>query len=317
VKRWPLLLLALPAAVATWSGWVGLGEKTGFGVVKLLPGILDDFEVNTAITLPIGVEAYAAFALSAWLAPAAIDAGARRFAKWSALGSLVLGMAGQVAYHLLETAGYAVAPTWVTAVVSCLPVLVLGMGAALGHMLARPARAEAVPAADRVGEAPAARAHRPVARRRAVAHARYSRSSRNRTQVHAAAPTAGQVHNGRAADAGRALEPSQTSAEERFAALTAGGQVHAETTIEPSLNARYNEPPTPENASANEHVNGVPDPAEGVPGIGDLQLKAASKYFAELANGGVPPVRQIKTELNVGTDKARAVRVYLEGLANR
>ncbi|MBN6051322.1 hypothetical protein JYK22_05200, partial [Nonomuraea sp. RK-328] len=144
MRRWPLLLLALPAGVATWSGWVGLGEKTGFGVVKLLPG-LSEVEINTAITLPIGVEAYAAFALSAWLnTTARLSEGTRRFAKWSALGSLLLGCLGQVAYHLLETYGLAKAPAWVTTVVSCLPVLVLGMGAALGHMLSRDAE-ETVP----------------------------------------------------------------------------------------------------------------------------------------------------------------------------
>lgn len=143
--RWPLILLALPAGVATWSGWVGLGEMTGFGVVQLLPGITD-FAINTAITLPIGVEAYAAFALSAWLNDsAALGESTRQFAKWSALASLALGMLGQVAYHLLETEGYKTAPVWVTTAVSCLPVLVLGMGAALGHMLSRDVHAPAVP----------------------------------------------------------------------------------------------------------------------------------------------------------------------------
>ena len=28
---WPLLILALPAAVAVWSGWIGIGKLTGFG----------------------------------------------------------------------------------------------------------------------------------------------------------------------------------------------------------------------------------------------------------------------------------------------
>ncbi|HEX5543039.1 MAG TPA: ABC transporter permease, partial [Micromonospora sp.] len=37
---WPVLLLALPAFVAVWSGWVGLGRLTGFGMVDLLPGIV-------------------------------------------------------------------------------------------------------------------------------------------------------------------------------------------------------------------------------------------------------------------------------------
>ena len=44
-------------------------------------------------------------------------------------------MAGQVAYHLMAQAGMARAPWAVTTVVSCLPVLVLGMGTALAHML--------------------------------------------------------------------------------------------------------------------------------------------------------------------------------------
>src|SRR5690348_8620376 len=30
VRSWPVLLLALPAFVAIWSGWVGLGGLTGF-----------------------------------------------------------------------------------------------------------------------------------------------------------------------------------------------------------------------------------------------------------------------------------------------
>jgi hypothetical protein len=44
-------------------------------------------------------------------------------------------MAGQVAYHLLDQAGLTRAPWAITTIVSCLPVLVLGMGTALAHML--------------------------------------------------------------------------------------------------------------------------------------------------------------------------------------
>jgi hypothetical protein len=29
MRSWPLLVLALPAAVAVWSGWVGIGQMTG------------------------------------------------------------------------------------------------------------------------------------------------------------------------------------------------------------------------------------------------------------------------------------------------
>jgi hypothetical protein len=136
VRSWPLLVLAAPAAVAVWSGWVGIGEMTGFGMVRPLPGIFDSLRVDTAITLPLGVEAYAAFALRAWLTGrSSVGVRTRRFARWSAIASLVLGMFGQVAYHLLAQSGAVRAPWAVTTLVSCLPVLVLGMGAALTHLL--------------------------------------------------------------------------------------------------------------------------------------------------------------------------------------
>ncbi|MEV6695080.1 ABC transporter permease [Micromonospora sp. NPDC051196] len=131
---WPVILLALPAFVAIWSGWVGLGGLTGFGVVHPLPGIADGFAINTAITLPIGVETYGAYALYVWLSGRVPDR-ARRFAKWSAIASLLVGALGQVAYHLLVAAGVQVAPWWITTAVACLPVAVLGMGAALAHLV--------------------------------------------------------------------------------------------------------------------------------------------------------------------------------------
>ena len=145
VRSWPLLVLAAPAAAEVWSGWVGIAQKTGFGLVSPLPGILPSLHLDTSITLPVGVEAYAAYALRAWLAGEhAISGRTRRFAKWSAICSFALGMAGQVAYHLLAQAGAARAPWPVTTIVSCLPVLVLAMGTALAHML----RADAGTAAD-------------------------------------------------------------------------------------------------------------------------------------------------------------------------
>ena len=136
-RRWPLFLIAAPAAVAIWSGWVGLGELCGFGPVRVLPGI-SDLTINTAITLPIGVEAYAAYALGAWMSPTS-PPGARRFARWSALAALAYGMAGQIIYHLLAAAHAVQAPWPVVVVVSCMPVAVLGLAAGLTHLLRSPA----------------------------------------------------------------------------------------------------------------------------------------------------------------------------------
>jgi hypothetical protein len=145
-RPWPLVLLALPAFVAVWSGWVGIGRLTGFGVVNLLPGIVPEggwATIDTAITLPVGVEAYGAYALSVWLA-GSVPARARRFAFWSAIGSLLVGMTGQGAYHLMianpqwlvaSDDGALSAPWPIVVLVSCLPVAVLGMGAALAHLV--------------------------------------------------------------------------------------------------------------------------------------------------------------------------------------
>ena len=91
VRSWPLLVLAAPAAAEVWTGWVGIAQKTGFGLVSPLPGILPSLHLDTSITLPIGVEAYAAYALRAWLArEPSISGRTRRFAKWSAICSDVI-----------------------------------------------------------------------------------------------------------------------------------------------------------------------------------------------------------------------------------
>jgi hypothetical protein len=133
VRRWPVVLLAAPAFVAIWSGWVGVGVLTGFGPVHPLPGIIDGFTINSAITLPIGVETYAAYALRVWLAGTG-PTRARRFAKRSAIAAFVLGGLGQIAYHLMSAAHLTIAPWPITTAVSCLPVMVLGFGAALAHL---------------------------------------------------------------------------------------------------------------------------------------------------------------------------------------
>lgn len=133
--RWPLVLIAAPAAVAVWSGWVGLGGMAGFGVIHPLPGIAPGFELNTAITLPVGVETYGAYALGAWLGPSQVPDAARTFARRSAIGALALGMLGQVVYHLLAAAHATRAPWPAVVAVSCMPVVTLGFGAALTHLL--------------------------------------------------------------------------------------------------------------------------------------------------------------------------------------
>ena len=164
---WPLLLIAAPAAVAIWSGWVGLGGLCGFGPVNLLPGVGSGFHLDTAITLPVGIESYGAYALFAWLGLQGASHRTRDFARKSAIGALILGCLGQVAYHLLAAAHWAEAPWLVVVGVSCLPVVTLYFAATLTHMILADRRnAEEVKAAAQQAAADAerTRAERAAAR---------------------------------------------------------------------------------------------------------------------------------------------------------
>ncbi len=99
---------------------VGIAQKTGFGTVPLLPGIWPWLHLDTAVTLPVGVECYAAYALRAWLADGhTVSDRARRFARRSAIFSFALGMADQVAFHLMDQDRITRAPWTVTTLVSC------------------------------------------------------------------------------------------------------------------------------------------------------------------------------------------------------
>ncbi len=134
MPRWPLFLIGAPAAVAVWSGWVGLGGLCGFGPIHPLPGIVPGFQLNTAITLPVGIEAYGSYALGAWLRSSE-GTTARSFGRNSAIGALILGMLGQAVYHILAAMHATRTPWPVVVFVSCLPVVSLGFGAALAHLL--------------------------------------------------------------------------------------------------------------------------------------------------------------------------------------
>jgi hypothetical protein len=294
-RRWPLVVLALPAGVATWTGWVGLGAMCGFGKVCPLPGIADSWTINSAITLPIGVEAYAAIALSAWLTPARTCDKTRSFARTSAIGALVLGMLGQVAYHLLEVTHNAEvaalaeesgrtfaqvardtpahAPWWVTTLVSCLPVLVLGLGAALAHMIHRDRMlAEAAHNATGDREAPAGQ-----------------RSPADPSAVPVSVPS--RPDGGDASPDTPGCVPSRGSVR----------------------------PPVPGPATPVPVANGaaLPAPCDRPAPADPARVRAVQVFAADLAAGQVPSIRSIKAALRCGQTKASQVRTYLAALDPR
>ncbi len=90
--------------------------------------------------LPIGIEAYGAYALAVWLASAALQPDTRQFAKWSFIASLTTGGGAQIASHILAAASYTSAPWLVTMAVACIPVLVVGLATGLATLVRRDSR---------------------------------------------------------------------------------------------------------------------------------------------------------------------------------
>src|SRR5205823_14951571 len=100
-----------------------------------LPIFVDDLRINTAVVLPLSVEAYAAYALRCWLGTSQYSRRTTEFAKWSAIASLVIGAGAQVAYHLMVAAGMTRAPWQITTLVAVIPVMVLGLASALAKLV--------------------------------------------------------------------------------------------------------------------------------------------------------------------------------------
>ncbi|HYT94347.1 MAG TPA: hypothetical protein VEL76_36870, partial [Gemmataceae bacterium] len=70
-----------------------------------------------------------------WLTTQPITPRARTFARRSAITSLIIGAAAQIAYHLMSAAGLHHAPWPVTICVATIPVLVLGLASALANLI--------------------------------------------------------------------------------------------------------------------------------------------------------------------------------------
>jgi len=121
VRSWPLLVLAAPAAAEVWTGWVGTAQKTWVRAGLPTAG-------HPAVAAPGHVHH------SARRRGGVRGVRAARLAGRGALDqqpdppicqvvrdcSFALGMAGQVANHLLAQARAARAPWPVTTIVSCL-----------------------------------------------------------------------------------------------------------------------------------------------------------------------------------------------------
>lgn len=340
---WALILLALPATVAVWSGWVGLGSMTGFGKVHPLPGIADGFTLDSAITLPVGVEVYGAYALGVWLSHRRYSDGTRRFACVSSIGGLVLGGAGQVAYHLLEVAYSAKvahvakeshrtveqvakdmppsAPWWITTIVACFPVLVLGAGATLAHLTRRDLREVRSDVTPNITtqvpeyEPETVEVHEAAAEEHPFPEPSEEPPFPTSGPLETWYEHAGTGRSGYAVpDAPGTSERAPEYVPEEWTSVPDDGYSAPEPVPGDAEAPQRNSPelePSPQTTPVPE---GVPD---DVPDPDPHQVQAASEFAEDLAAGDVPSIRRIRRALKVGQERATQVQAYLAVLAEQ
>jgi Protein of unknown function (DUF2637) len=123
---------AAAAAVSSFSGLRSLAFATGWG----------DW---LSTLLPLTIDAYAMTATRVWLADSTGSARARRFARWNAVGAVVLSVVGNATWHLIAAGLLHV--TWViVVVVGAVPAAVLGLLSHLAVLRTHDAVPEPVPA---------------------------------------------------------------------------------------------------------------------------------------------------------------------------
>jgi hypothetical protein len=112
-----MTVTAISAAVSSFSGLRSLADATGW------PGPLSPL-------LPLTVDAYAMTATRIWLSPVTRSKRAQRFARWNAIGAILLSLLGNAAWHLIA-AGVLVMSWQIIVVVGAVPPAVLGL---LSHL---------------------------------------------------------------------------------------------------------------------------------------------------------------------------------------
>ncbi len=120
-----MTIAAASAAVASFSGLYGLAALAGW-------------PVRLAWLLPLTLDAYAMTSARVWLAASTRSRAARRFARANALGAISMSIAGNAAYHAVQT--HLLTVSWpIVVLVGAVPAAVLGLTA---HLHALRGRAE-------------------------------------------------------------------------------------------------------------------------------------------------------------------------------
>lgn len=120
--------VGLGAAILSWAAWTGLAQKCGW-TESLDLGFVT-LRISWLAAIIVDVYALRAFRVWQRAAPWVSDS-SREYAKWSTYISVLIGILGNVAYHVIVSEGIKTAPMWVVIPVSSLPPIMLG---AIGHL---------------------------------------------------------------------------------------------------------------------------------------------------------------------------------------
>lgn len=103
---------AVSAGFSSFAGLRGLAEVTGWGGMSPL--------------FALCIDAYALTAIRVWMAGSPRSQRARSFAKWNAIGAIVLSLAGNATWHLINVDLLPI--TWhVVMAVGAVPPIILGL----------------------------------------------------------------------------------------------------------------------------------------------------------------------------------------------
>lgn len=124
--------VGLGAAILSWAAWTGLAQRCGWTETLHLGSKDSGLTLRLAWLTAIIVDIYALRAFRVWQrsAPWVSDA-TRYYAKWSTFVAIGVGVAGNVAYHMMILNNVAQAPWWIVIPVSALAPMALG---AVGHL---------------------------------------------------------------------------------------------------------------------------------------------------------------------------------------
>lgn len=110
---------AISAGFSSFDGLRSLAQATGWGMMAPL--------------FALCVDAYALTSIRVWLTSSAASHRVRAFARWNAVGAILLSLAGNAAWHLI--AAELLAVTWpVVMIVGGVPPVILGLVAHLAAL---------------------------------------------------------------------------------------------------------------------------------------------------------------------------------------